>query len=362
MEALMRKFICIFLMCVMVETTTSFGLAPSSSICDLDYKTFLHDLNSQCPITYPSSSPIQLGLDSVFTMSFKLCNEGGAERFSTAPLLMLFFFAVMIAKPYVMFSSTLVRLMPQVYGESFERSMSSSQKNEYTAVLFYASWCPFSRIFQSKYSTLSSMYPQMKHIMIEQSSVMPSVLSRYGIHSVPSLLIVNRTARTRYHGQKDLQSLISFYKRTTGMDPVVDMVEETSNNPEIDTYVFQLRNVASLKQTFSREPYLVLSVIFVVLRAFLYIYPETVSRLSALWVAYIPHPNLGIFGESRQLLEHVLHLIDIKRIWTKLKNCKARNFHKGARNARVWASSLASVSLGEAASSSRVYPSRDLLN
>ncbi|KAL3649332.1 hypothetical protein CASFOL_005735 [Castilleja foliolosa] len=308
MEASMRKLICMFLMCVLVESTTSFRLAPSSSLCGLDYKTFLHDLNRQCPFTYPSASPIQ------------------------------------------------------VYGESFERSINSSQKNEYTAVLFYASWCPFSRIFQSKYSTLSSMYPQIKHIMIEQSSVMPSVLSRYGIHSVPSLQIANQTARMRYRGQKDLQSLINFYKRTTGMDPMVDMVEEASNNRESGPYAFQLRNVTSFEETFSREPYLVLSFIFVILRAFLYICPEIVSRLSALWIAYIPHPDLGIFGESRQLLERVLHLIDIKRIWTKLKNCKTRNFQEGARNARVWASSLTSVSLGETASSSRVYPSRDFLN
>lgn len=43
-----------------------------------------------------------------------------------------------------------------------------------------------------------------------------SVFSRYGIHSVPSLLIVRRTTPTRFHGQKDLPSLMDFYKRITG--------------------------------------------------------------------------------------------------------------------------------------------------
>ncbi|PIN00850.1 Thioredoxin [Handroanthus impetiginosus] len=301
-----RKCLCMFIMCVLGVSATSLRLAASSSICERDFKAFIYDLNSQCPFSNPfSSSPIQ------------------------------------------------------VDGESFEKAMSSGQKDEYTAVLFYASWCPFSSIFVSKFSTLSSMYPQIKHLMVEQSSAMPSVFSRYGIHSVPSLLIVNQTTRMRYHGEKDLQSLINFYRRTTGLDLVVDIVEETSSSSESGQKVFQPWNGGSLKERFLREPYLVLSVAFVTWRAFLYLFPEIVSRLMALWVACIPHLNLGIFGESRQLLWHVLHLIDVKRIWTKLKICKTRNFHQRARNAQVWASSLASVSL-DRTSSSRVFPSRDL--
>ncbi|KAL3626834.1 hypothetical protein CASFOL_029313 [Castilleja foliolosa] len=61
MEASTRKLICIFLMCVLVESTTSFR---SSSHCGLDYKTFLQDFNCQCPFTYPSASPIQGKLDN----------------------------------------------------------------------------------------------------------------------------------------------------------------------------------------------------------------------------------------------------------------------------------------------------------
>ncbi|XP_011089719.1 5'-adenylylsulfate reductase-like 5 isoform X1 [Sesamum indicum] len=311
MEVSMGKCLCMLLMCVLAESAMSFRLGSSSFVCQRDFKAFVYDLNFQCPFMNPfSSSPIQ------------------------------------------------------VDGDSFENAVNSGSKNEYTAVLFYASWCPFSSVFQSKFSTLSSMYPQIKHLMVEQSSAMPRwvfliVFSRYGIHSVPSLLILNQTTRMRYHGRKDLQSLINFYKRTTGLYPVVDIVEETSSNSESGPKVFQLWNGGSLKETFLMEPYLVLSAVFVFLRAFLYFFPEIVSRIMALWVAYIPHLNLGIFGESRQLLAHVLHLIDVKRIWSKLKLCKTRNFHERARNARVWASSLASVSLGET-SSTRIFPSRDL--
>ncbi|KAL7081661.1 hypothetical protein ACP275_14G052700 [Erythranthe tilingii] len=294
----MRKWLCILLVCAFAESAASFRLASSSSICQLDFKTMLLDLNSQCP-----------------------------------------------------FSKPLPTLPIQVDGESFEKAMSSSQKKGYTAVLFYASWCPFSTIFQSKISTLSSMYPHVKHIMVEQSSATPSIFSRYGIHSVPSLLIVNQTTRMRYHGRKDLDSLKDFYKRTTGLNPVVDMVEETSSNSETGQNSIQLANEASLMKAFSREPYLALSAVFVLLRAFLYFFPGIASRLLAIWAAVIPRLNLRIFGESRQLLGHVLHLMDVKRIWNKLKNCKTRNFVKGARNARVWASSLASASLGKTSSS-----------
>lgn len=144
-----------------------------------------------------------------------------------------------------------------------------------------------------------------------------------------------------------------------GLDPVVDMSEDKINSSENDQKVLQLWWGSSLKGTFSREPYLVLSVVFVLSRAFLYFFPEIVFRAMALWLAHIPHLNMGVFGESRQLLGRVFQLIDIKRIWSKLKLCKTRNFLRGARNARVWASSLASVSLGES-SSTRAFPSRDL--
>lgn len=138
----------------------------------------------------------------------------------------------------------------------------------------------------------------------------------------------------------------------------MDMVEDTSCNVESEQKVFRVWEGASLKEIFLREPYLLVSIIFVLLRGLLYLFPEIASHILGIWLAYIPHLKIGIFGESRQLVSRALHLIDVKRIWSKLKEvCKTRNFHKGARNARVWASSLASVSLGE---TSRAFPSKDL--
>lgn len=44
-----------------------------------------------------------------------------------------------------------------------------------------------------------------------------SVFSRYGVHSFPSILIMNGTMRVRYRGSKDLISLLLFYMKTTGI-------------------------------------------------------------------------------------------------------------------------------------------------
>lgn len=43
-----------------------------------------------------------------------------------------------------------------------------------------------------------------------------SLFSRYGIHSMPAILIFNQTSRMWFHDSKDLDSLSKFYRRTTG--------------------------------------------------------------------------------------------------------------------------------------------------
>lgn len=284
-----------------------FVFANSESVCQIQPYTFLYDLRSQSPIGIYFPSPLLVETD----------------------------------------------------GESLDKALRSCQKDEVTAILFYASWCPFSTDVKSKFGALSSMFPHIRHVMVEQSKAMPSVFSIYGVHSFPSILIATQTARVRYHGRKDIHSLVNFYKRTTGLDPVVDVTESQITCKADGCKAFQKWKGSSLRELLSSEPYLVLSVAFLLFRASLYFLPGLVARVVALWAAYIPHLNMGIFGDSRQLLGRVFHVIDPKRAWSKLKLCKTRNFHKGARNARVWASSLTSVSLGET-SAARMSPSGDL--
>ncbi|KAJ4978242.1 hypothetical protein NE237_009022 [Protea cynaroides] len=244
----------------------------------------------------------------------------------------------------------------EVDGESLDKALSSSQKNLVTAVLFYASWCPFSHGVLPTFDALSSMFPQIRHLAVEQSSAMPSVFSRYGIHSLPAILLVNQTARSLYCGPKDLSSLVQFFKRITGIEPVGYFSVDQPSSFGGDETLLQLWNASSAKEILRREPYLMLAVLFLCLRAFLYFFQAMLTRLEAFWVSYIPHLNLGIFGETSQLLGRALPMIDVKRVCSKLRLCKTRNFRKGAKNARVWASSLTSVSLGES-SSARPTPS-----
>ena len=58
---------------------------------------------------------------------------------------------------------------------SLQRALNIVHMNshEYVAVLFYASWCPFSRTFRPSFSILSSLYPSIPHFAIEESAVRP---------------------------------------------------------------------------------------------------------------------------------------------------------------------------------------------
>jgi thiol-disulfide isomerase/thioredoxin len=60
-----------------------------------------------------------------------------------------------------------------------QKALNMVHKNyhEYVAVLFYASWCPFSRIFRPVFSILSSLHPTIPHFAIEESSVRPRFVS-----------------------------------------------------------------------------------------------------------------------------------------------------------------------------------------
>lgn len=238
----------------------------------------------------------------------------------------------------------------QVDGNFLDRFLMSKQHSGYTAVLFYASWCPFSQSIWPTYEALSSMIPQIDHLAVEQSLVMPSVFSVYGIRSLPSILLLNQTSRLQYSGPKTLDSLVEFYKTNTGLRPVQSvMVGQPASLQTHESSRTRFKDMLLMKNIRS-EPYLAISLLFSCLRLFMAIFPRVVSRLKAFCLSYVPHLNLEIFGEATHLLGHAVHAIDVRRIWTKVRLGKARSFHERAKSARVWASSLASVSLGESSS------------
>ncbi|XP_027072426.1 5'-adenylylsulfate reductase-like 5 isoform X1 [Coffea arabica] len=232
----------------------------------------------------------------------------------------------------------------EMNGDSRERALSSKSGNTYTAVLFYASWCPFSQDALSAFEVLGSLYPEIDHLAVEQSSTVPSLFSRYGIHSLPAIIIVSQKSRTRFRGSKDLDSLIKFYKKTTGHEPVQYIaVDQSGNSGSGGKSMVVSRCGSSAKETLTREPYLFFSVLFLSLRVMVYVCPKFLFHSRNLWVSFRPHLNLEIFGGTSE----ILGMTDFKRVWTKIRLCNHRNFHLGASNARVFASSFASVSLGE---------------
>ncbi|WJX25383.1 5-adenylylsulfate reductase-like [Trifolium repens] len=282
---------------LLLLSITAFSILQSASSCIPGPPSFLFHLQSQCPFFIKSNLPLQ------------------------------------------------------VDGNFIEEVLSGRKKTESVSILFYASRCPFSRRMLPKFEALSSMFPQIEHLVIEQSSALPSLYSKYGIHSLPSILLVNQTSRLRYRGPNDFLSLLEFYERNTRFEASsnVAIAQPSSMMSDEDTNLESLMGL-SLKETLKREPYLVFSVMFICLRLLLFVFPKIILRLRAFWVSCIPHLNMQIFGETSQVMGRVLQVIDVRRIWTKLGLCKTRIFHERARSARVWASSLASVSLGESSS------------
>ncbi|KAJ6697251.1 hypothetical protein OIU85_003604 [Salix viminalis] len=285
----------LFLLNIGVLTASALSVCPKESALSL-----LH-IQSQCPVSFPPNSPVQ------------------------------------------------------VDGKFLDRALTSKQRNAYTSVLFYASWCPFSSSMLPKFEMLSSMFPQIEHLALEQSSAFPSIFSRYGIHSLPSLIIVSQTSKVQYSGPKNLQSLAQFYKKTTGLEPVQHFTKDDSTTitEGHEQAIMQPWNKPSLEDLTKSEPYLVLATLFLCFRVLLYVYPKAISHIMVFYVSYVPHFNLEIFGETSQLFGRILHMVDVRRIWTKLRLFKTSNFHERAKNCPVWASSLASVSLGESSASAR---------
>lgn len=143
----------------------------------------------------------------------------------------------------------------------------------------------------------------------------------------------------------------------TGFDPVERLVvDQPANLGNVRSLMHQ---VESLRELITTEPYLVLGVLFICLKLVLSVLPVVYSHLKALWVSHGWHLNLPILCEPSQLLVRVLHGIDVNKLWSKVKlGNKTMNLRKGANNARAWASTLTSVSLGESSSPSSSSSSR----
>ncbi|XP_010436141.1 PREDICTED: 5'-adenylylsulfate reductase-like 6 [Camelina sativa] len=223
--------------------------------------------------------------------------------------------------------------------------MIDKNRCDYVALLFYASWCPFSRLLRPSFDLISLLYSSIPHFAIEESSVKSSTLSKYGVHGFPSIIIMNSTMLVAYRGSRTLDSLVAFYSDVTGITKLDEtwveknrLVPHFHTEPENCPFPWARRSPENLLR---QETYLTLATVFVLLRLLHLISPTMVMLAKFTWgrVAKNMRPQ--------NLLEHTV------AVYLK-EPCMSSNLQEGAMNARAWASkSLATVSIGEPSSSNR---------
>ncbi|KAJ3674619.1 hypothetical protein LUZ60_005235 [Juncus effusus] len=225
----------------------------------------------------------------------------------------------------------------EVSGENLLKELNSAPKGTYYAILFYSSSCPFSSDFKPLFDSLSSMFPHIKHLSVEQSSAMPSLYSRYGVRGLPALLFINGDSVVRYYGTKNLDSLVEFYEEITSQSPItyitIDQPTRKSRNPKFSETI--------------KEPYIALSLAFIFIKAIIQIAPIFISFIKSFLPSLNQYINSLVRGEPSPLWEKMLQMLNFNKIWSKIRvSNQTRNLRKGASNARVWASSLTCASLG----------------
>ncbi|KAL6527263.1 5'-adenylylsulfate reductase-like 4 [Orobanche gracilis] len=202
---------------------------------------------------------------------------------------------------------------------TLQKALNVIHKNEhdYVSLLFYSSW--------------------------------PSILSKYGVHGFPSLILLNSTMRMRYQGSRTLDSLISFYDEFTGIKVSADRVsknkiicsgcdENDDNNQETCPFPW----AKSPENLFQQETYLTMATLFVILRLLYFFYPTLRKWAQLAWRRYTVNVSVNGLWELNQVMQ----------LFSFLKEpYKKSNLQEGAKNAKAWASkSLATVTFGDASS------------
>ncbi|XP_062196053.1 5'-adenylylsulfate reductase-like 4 [Phragmites australis] len=166
-------------------------------------------------------------------------------------------------------------------------------REDFVAILFYASWCPFSKLFRTDFQKLSSFFPTIAHFSFEESRIKPRILSRYGVRAFPTLFLVNSTMRVRYHGSRTMNSLAMFYKDVTGMNPVsldvtsLERIEDTVNIIDNDKRTEQEDSLflwaRSPERLLHQDTCLALASSFVLLRLLHFFLPKLNACVKQAW-------------------------------------------------------------------------------
>ncbi|ERN14652.1 5'-adenylylsulfate reductase-like 3 [Amborella trichopoda] len=178
---------------------------------------------------------------------------------------------------------------------SLERALNLIHKNseKYVAILFYASWCPFSKICKTSFAILPSLFPTIHHFAVEESTIKPSSLSKYGVRGFPTLFLQNATTRVRYRGARNVRAFARFYKSTTGINPISPNYFEQKQMESLLLSLSRLGDDEAEHCPFSwarypeklvrQETYLALACSFLLVRLLYFVSPTLIVQARRLW-------------------------------------------------------------------------------
>lgn len=254
--------------------------------------------------------------------------------------------------PHLLEDDCTPRLL-QVGGRDINKALSCLRKGnfEYTAVLFYAEWCPFSKAMRQMFDSLSVLFPAVHHIAVESSVLWPSELSEHGVRGLPAIFVHNKTAKFQFRGPRYMESISLFYEEKTGFMPIPLSYSLTQVNTSPKRLASRERSWADWFALWLRDDlYLAFGVFFLLLRFFLYAQPKIAALLRQYWNLKGMSSKVQMGTPSRVIAEQR------KRVAYaagkgKGKILRKEESGKGVLSVPSWpSSSLAAVALAECSS------------
>lgn len=241
----------------------------------------------------------------------------------------------------------------QVGGRDINKALSLYRKGnyEYTALLFYAEWCPFSKAMRQMFDSLSVLFPAVHHIAVESSALWPSELSEHGVRSLPAIFVHNKTVRFQFRGPRFMEHISLFYEEKTGLMRIPLSYSLTQVNISPKRQASRERNWADWFGMWLRDDvYLAFAVFFLLLRFFLYAQPKIAALLRQYWNLKGMSSKVQIRTSGRVIAKQRTRVAHAAGKG-KGKILRKEESGKGVLSVPSWpSSSLAAVALAECSS------------
>lgn len=243
----------------------------------------------------------------------------------------------------------------QIDGHEIGKALSSYQKGmlEYAAVLFYAEWCPFSRVMRKQFDSLSASFPTILHIAADSSRLWPSELSQNGVRSLPTLFVYNKTQKAQFYGSSSLKAIVQFYMERTGFSPI--SLSGLLNEGDLSSKDHQGRDLSrnkSFRAWIYDDLYLAFAIVFLTMRLLFYLQPKIVTSFRQYWILKETSRKAqrGLLRKANAAQRHVKSH-STRKCEGKYLRKDEKEAGKGVLSVPSWpSSSLAAVALAECSS------------